>query len=50
MVGKMSAVLFFSDQTEFIDWLDIHHQIASEIWVVFLRKRLIKEVSLGPNQ
>ena len=27
----MSAVLFFSDQTEFIDWLDVHHQIASEI-------------------
>lgn len=50
MAGKMSEVLFFSNQTAFIDWLDIHHQTASEIWVVFLRKRPIKQVSLGPNQ
>ena len=42
MVGKMSAVLFFSDQTEFIDWLDVHHQIASEIWVVFFKKKTNK--------
>ncbi|MBP2099722.1 YdeI/OmpD-associated family protein [Enterococcus rivorum] len=35
----MSEGLFFSNQTEFIDWLDIHHQTASEIWVVFLKKK-----------
>jgi len=42
MAGKMSEVLFFSNQTEFIDWLDIHHQTASEIWVVFLKKKTNK--------
>lgn len=42
MAGKMSEVLFFSNQTEFIDWLDIHHQTASEIWVVFFKKKTNK--------
>ncbi|MDM5426475.1 hypothetical protein [Bacillus mycoides] len=39
MADKMSEALFFINQTEFIDWLDIHHQTASEIWVVFSKKK-----------
>ena len=34
--------MFFSDQTEFIDWLAIHHQTANEIWVVFFKKKANK--------
>lgn len=50
MADKMSETLFFINQTEFIDWLDIHHQTASEIWVFFSKKRPIKLVLLGQNQ
>ncbi|WP_242486438.1 MULTISPECIES: YdeI family protein [unclassified Bacillus (in: firmicutes)] len=42
MADKMSEALFFINQTEFIDSLDIHHQTASEIWVVFSKKKTNK--------
>ncbi|MEI5989782.1 hypothetical protein A5881_001275 [Enterococcus termitis] len=45
----MSEVLFFSNQTEFIDWLTIHHQSASEIWVVFFKKKTNKASLTWPE-
>lgn len=38
----MSEVLFFTNQTEFIDWLAIHHRTVSGIWVVFFKKKTRK--------
>lgn len=38
----MSEALFFRNQTAFIDWLAIHHQTVSEIWVVFFKKKTNK--------
>ncbi|ALS01781.1 bacteriocin-protection protein [Enterococcus silesiacus] len=38
----MSEALFFRNQTEFIDWLAMHHQTASELWVVFFKKKTNK--------
>ncbi|WP_086314272.1 hypothetical protein A5821_003447 [Enterococcus sp. 7F3_DIV0205] len=38
----MSEDVFFSNQTEFIEWLAIHHQTTREIWVVFFKKKTNK--------
>ncbi|QNN74526.1 YdeI/OmpD-associated family protein [Vagococcus carniphilus] len=35
----MSEVLYFSNQKEFIDWLENHHQTTNEIWVGFFKKK-----------
>lgn len=35
----MSEVLYFNNQKEFIDWLEINHQTTSEIWVGFFKKK-----------
>lgn len=42
MAEKMRGTQFFSNQIEFIDWLDSHHQTASEVWVVFFKKQTNK--------
>ncbi|MFC6347406.1 YdeI/OmpD-associated family protein [Vagococcus carniphilus] len=39
MARKMSEVLYFSNQKEFIDWLENHHQTTNEIWVGFFKKK-----------
>ncbi len=38
----MSKVLYFSNQKEFTDWLEINHQTTSEIWVGFYKKKANK--------
>lgn len=41
----MSDSLFFTNQTEFIEWLTAHHQTSNELWVGFYKKKS-KKVSL----
>lgn len=39
----MSELIYFSNQKEFVEWLEINHQITSEIWVGFFKKKTNKE-------
>ena len=39
MVKKMNQVIFFRNQTEFIDWLECNHKKTSEIWIGFFKKK-----------
>ncbi|MEG0550298.1 MAG: hypothetical protein RR554_04000 [Vagococcus sp.] len=45
MARKMSEILYFSNQQEFTDWLETHHQETNEIWLGFFKKKS-KKVSL----
>lgn len=43
MVGQMSEVIYFSNQKEFVEWLEINHQKTRELWVGFFKKKTKKE-------
>lgn len=43
MVEKMSEVLYFRNQKEFIDWLEINHKTTREIWLGFYKKKSNQE-------
>ena len=38
----MSEIIFFSNQKEFVEWLEINHQGTSELWVGFFKKKTNK--------
>lgn len=45
----MSDVRYFSNQKEFNDWLEIHHQTTNEIWVGFFKKKTKKASITWPE-
>ncbi|MGX7025929.1 YdeI/OmpD-associated family protein [Vagococcus hydrophili] len=39
----MSNILYFRNQEEFIEWLEMNHQTTTEIWLGFFKKKAKKE-------
>ncbi|HCM90386.1 MULTISPECIES: YdeI/OmpD-associated family protein [Vagococcus] len=39
----MSDILYFRNQREFIEWLEVNHQTTTEIWLGFFKKKANKE-------
>lgn len=49
MARKMSEVIYFSNQNEFIRWLEINHQGTNELWVGFFKKKTNRESLTWPE-